>query len=524
MQELREAIMDIRAVDKDVYVHADMLSTGLYALACAGSHVSVVPTGDVWLTGLYSEQPYLRGLLDKIGVVPDFIQMGDYKSAAEILTRTGPSEPADEMMTWLLDSLYGSLVSMIAESRGMPPEKVKEIIDTGPHTAEKALEAGLIDSVKHRQGFVTDLKERYGTETKIVRRYGEDRGPEIDFSNPLMALWDLIAEVTKKAQKPTKPVVAVVYVEGPILVGSEDPSPFGASGQARSTTIRKALDKAGKDPSVKAVVLRVDSPGGSALASEIIWDATQRVKQKKPLVASMGNVAASGGYYVSCGADAIYADKTTITASIGVIGGKLVTTGMWDKLGISWHPRQRGTNADLLNTSRPFAEKDRKKITEYMENVYSVFKSHVTAGRGEKLTKPLDEMAGGRVYTGAQAWDLGLIDEIGTLDDAVQFAATKANISDYEIRVLPEPKKLMDVFMEMFAGADDEEEDITLDGPDSCRVNLFAEKSPLMGTLLPLLRELDPIRTEALLTALTRLQLIHEESVITMMPYDFVIR
>ena len=183
------------------------------ALACAASHISLVPTGDVWLTGLYAEQPYLRGLLDKIGVVPEFIQMGDYKSAAEILTRTGPSEPADEMLTWLLDSLYGSLVSMIAESRGMPPEKVKEIIDTGPHTADKALELGLIDSVKHRQDFVTDLKERYGTETKIVRRYGEDRGPEIDFSNPLMALWDLIAEVTKKAQKPTKPVVAVVYVE-----------------------------------------------------------------------------------------------------------------------------------------------------------------------------------------------------------------------------------------------------------------------------------------------------------------------
>jgi len=177
LQELREAIMDIRAVDKDVYVHADMLSTGLYALACAASHVSIVPTGDVWLTGLYAEQPYLRGLLDKIGVVPEFIQMGDYKSAAEILTRTGPSEPADEMLTWLLDSLYESLVSMIAESRGMPPDKVKEIIDTGPHTADKALELGLIDSVQHRQDFVARLKERYGDAAKIVRRYGEDRGP-----------------------------------------------------------------------------------------------------------------------------------------------------------------------------------------------------------------------------------------------------------------------------------------------------------------------------------------------------------
>ncbi len=523
LQEVREAIEQLKAADKEVYVHADMMNTGLYCLACSASHVSVVPTGDVWLTGLYSEAVYLRGLLDKIGVEPDFIQMGDYKSAAEPLTNKRPSEKAEEMMNWLFSGLYDSLVGMIANSRGLDEPQVRKIIDNGPYTAEQALEAGLIDSVQHRQDFVADLKERYGQHAKFVSRYGEDEGPDLDFSNLFSAVMSLIDELSKTATKTAKPAVGIVYVVGPIMVGEEEPSPFGGADEARSTSIRKALDEAARDPSIKAVVLRVDSPGGSALASEIIWDATQRVKQKKPFVVSMGNVAASGGYYVSCGADAIFADDATITASIGVIGGKLVTTGMWDKLGVSWFPYQRGENADLFNTSRHFSDKHRKVITDYMDNIYSVFKAHVEQGRGKKLTKPLDEIAGGRVFTGRKALALGLVDRLGSLHDAIKFAADQAKVSTYDVRVLPKPKNMLERLIEMFSRGEKEQE-LSLGETSGGRLNLIGDSSPLRDVILPLLQEIDPQRARALRQGLIRVQLIHDESVITMMPVDLVIR
>ena len=233
-------------------------------------------------------------------------------------------------------------------------------------------------------------------------------------------------------------------------------------------------------------------------------------------------MAGSGGYYVSCGAETIFADPTTITASIGVIGGKFVTTGMWNKLGVSWHERQRGANADLLNTSRPFADKDRKKITEWMESVYRTFKGRVTEGRANKLTKPIDEIASGRVFTGKQALELGLVDKLGTLSDAIAFAAAQAKISDYETRVLPEPKKLMDIKVEAFGGGK-EEDDFTLDTRSASRWSLLAQDAPLLQTLLPLVSELEPLRARALLTALTRLQLIHEEGAVMMMPFELVV-
>ncbi len=522
LEELRKAIDLFRAVDKDVYVHADSLSTGLYALACSASSICVVPTGEVWLTGLYGESPYLRGLLDKIGVVPDFIQMGDYKSAAETLTRTGPSRQAEEMMNWLYGDLYQSLVEMIAQSRRLPADKVKELIDNGPYTAEEALEAGLIDSVQHAEDFTADLQKRYGMSARLVHDYGKKKGPSIDFSNPFSAFMGLLDEITKASKKSTGNAVAVVYVEGTIMTGSEQPSPFGGSSGAFSSTIRRALDKAAEDPSIKAVVLRVDSPGGSALASEIIWNATQRVKAQKPLVVSMGNVAGSGGYYVACGADHILADATTITASIGVIGGKLVTTDMWGKLGVTWYSHKHGERADLLNTSRPFTPEEHQIITDYMTKIYDVFRNRVTQGRGNKLQKEIDELAGGRVFTGAQAKELGLVDDIGTLAEAIKDAAARANISTYDVRVLPEPKSIIDVLLETFSGTSDDE-GFRIDSAPAAPA-LFRTPTPLTDLVLPVLGELDPARAQALRTALTRLQLIHQERAVLMMPVDFVIR
>jgi len=196
----------------------------------------------------------------------------------------------------------------------------------------------------------------------------------------------------------------VVYVEGPIMPGSGSPSLFGGSDGAYSDPIRKALDKAAQDEKVKAVVLRVDSPGGSAVASEEILRGVELVRDAGiPVVVSMGSTAASGGYYIACTADAILADASTITASIGVVGGKIATDEMWGELGISWHTWQRGQNAGLLGFLHPFTPDERESLHRYMTETYDAFKAHVSEGRGTKLTKPLEDMAGGRVYTGAQA-------------------------------------------------------------------------------------------------------------------------
>ena len=518
IQELRQAMSNIRAADKDVYVYAEYLGNGTCLLASAGSQVCITPTAPVWVIGLYGESLYVKDMLGKIGVTADIEQMGDFKSAGELFTRTGPSESAEKMINWLYDDLYRALIDGIAASRNLSKGKVQKIVDDGPYTAEEALEIGLVDAVMHRQDLLKELKKRYGDDLEIVKDYGKKKGPDIDFGSPF-AIFQFFGELVKGAKGDGKDCVAIVYVDGTITVGKSPESPFGDSRGAGSTTVRKALDKAAKDDNVKAVVLRVDSPGGSALASEIILDATKRVKAKKPFVVSMGNVAGSGGYYVSCAADTIFADESTITASIGVLGGKLVTRGMWDKLGVNWHPYQRGESAAMMNSLREFNDAERAKIRHYMEDVYEIFKGHVVKYRGTKLAKDIDELAGGRVFTGAQALELGLVDKIGGLEDAIKLAAIEAKISDYDIRVIPKPKNFMDLMMEALdLGDDDDEQEITT------RVSLFASESSLVKTLLPMLRQVDPLKATALEQALMRLQLLHEESVITMMPYDFVVR
>lgn len=515
LEEVHEALRKFAAVDKPVFMHADSLSTVTYAAATGASHISVVPTGDVWLLGLYGETPYLRGALDKLGCTPDIEHCGDFKTAGEPLMRKEPSEQSKQMTKWLLDGLYTALVERIAKGRGMSPEKVISLIDDGPYSAEEALAAGLIDSVKHRQDFIAELKKRYGEGVELVADYG--KSDDMDMPQDPFAMFSFVMKLLNPSPKVyTEPSIAIVYVEGSIQMGAAEVSPFGGSSGAFSTTIRKALDKAAGDDSVKAVVMRVDSPGGSALASEIILDASRRVAAKKPLIVSMGNVAGSGGYYVTCGSETIFADSGTITASIGVIGGKIVTTGMWDKWGINWSGVQRGKMAGMMSTAAPFSDPERAKIKHYMDTVYGIFKKHVTTARGSKLKKPIDDIAGGRVFTGAQALDIGLIDKIGGLEDAIKFAAQRAGLGDYDIRVIPEPPSIFDMFKRH--GDEDGEAETTT------AMRLSLAKMPPFDTILSTLATVDPLRVQAIVRSLQRIELLYTESVITMMPEELLIR
>ncbi|WP_428939511.1 signal peptide peptidase SppA [Fontivita pretiosa] len=515
IEEIRQAIKQLRDAGKDVYVHADSLTLGKYALFCGATRLSVVPTGDLWITGIFVEQPFVRGLLNKISVTPDFMTCGEYKSAAEIFMREGPSPQAEEMTNWLLDGVYATLIELIARGRNVSPEQVKTWIDNGPYSAEKARGLGMIDAVEHRQQFQEMLKSKYGSDVTFEKKYGQKKKPQMDLSSPfaIFKMWGEAMSAARKG-KAAKDAVGVVYVEGPIVLGSRDPSPLSAADRvATSTEIRKALDEAANDDSIKAVVLRINSPGGSAVASEIILDGTRRVKARKPLVVSMGNVAGSGGYYVACGSDIIFADSSTITGSIGVVAGKLVTTEMWRKVGVTWKSYARGRHAGILATAAPFSDEERQKIQSWMNEIYEVFKGHVREIRGSRLKKNLEDLAGGRVYTGQQALELGLVDKIGTLQDAIAYAAGQASIKDYDVRVVPEPKNFIEQLIAELTGAEND------DSRGLLRAGNFGVRTPSLWDLaLPHLAGMDPQRIAAVREAFVQMTTLQDEGVVLMMP------
>ncbi|AMV36211.1 signal peptide peptidase SppA [Planctomyces sp. SH-PL62] len=506
--EIRRAFDRLKAAGKEVIGHADTVgSLGQYVLLSGASRVSVVPTADLWITGIYGEAPYLRGLLDKVGVKPDFLTCGDYKSAAEMFLRDGPSKEAEAMQNWLLDSLFDTMVSRIAAGRKASPELVRAWIDSGPHTAEKARALGVVDVVEHRQDLEAHLKKTYGDDVVFDRKYGKKAEPKLDATSPF-GLFKFLGEVLAASKTDAKkPAVGVVYVDGPIVLAKSGGMAVFQDGEAAAVTIRKALDDAANDDAIKAVVLRVDSPGGSALASEIILDATRRVKAKKPLVVSMGDVAGSGGYYVACGTDAVFADEATITGSIGVVSGKMAVGELYDKLGVTFKAYRRGQNAGMLASADVFSPAERQKMQEYMNEIYGEFKGHVVAIRGAKLKKPIDDLAGGRVYTGKQALELGLIDKLGGFHDAVRHAAGAANLEDFDVRTLPKPRTIIEELVE--PDADDDRKGL---------VGLAPPRSILLEQAAPMLAALDPIRAGAVRLALGRLELIRREGVVAMMP------
>lgn len=524
LEEVREALAEIKQAGKNIHVHATSLDMRSYVLASGATHVSVVPTGDVWMTGVFGQSMHLRGLLDMVGVQPDFMTCGSYKSAAETFTRKQPSKPAEENVNWLLDGVYQNYVQLIASGRGVDAKQVRAWIDQGLYSADSAAKAGIIDDVVFRADFESKLKAQYGDALTFSRDFGKkSKKKEIDFSSPL-GLMQLYADLLggSKPRKSTKDAIAIVHVEGPIMVGSGSSSgiPLLSSVAAYSTPIRKALDDVAEDDTVKAVVLRVNSPGGSAVASEIILQATRRVKARKPLVVSMGDVAGSGGYYVACGSDTIFANPSTVTGSIGVVGGKLATSGMWNRMGVNFAEYQRGKRAGILSSAKPFSEEDRDVLQGWMDEVYEVFKGHVTKIRGERLKKDIDDLAGGRVFTGRQALKLGLVDKLGGIDDAIAHVAKEANLEAYEVRVVPQPKGLADVLVEALSGESGDEDTKRL---SAATLPLATNGTvSLLDLVRPYLKGLEPHRLKLVETSLRQLETLRSErAVLAMPPIDF---
>lgn len=507
-QELAEAIRETAKL-KPVYAHADSLTTNSYATISGASKICVSPTGDVWINGIYGEQMYLRGLFDMLGVQPDFLTCGDYKSAAETFMRTGPSKEAAEMTKWLYDGIYEGLKSTIAQGRGVESAQVELWINQGLYSAETAKVAKLTDAVKTRDELTADIKQLHGVTVKFDRLYGKKTGPEIDFNNPFAA-FQLWAEILSgpKTKKSTKDAIAIVHIDGPIALGKKQVSPFGGAEGAFSEEIRKALNAVGAEPRIRGVVIRVNSPGGSATASEIMLQAITELQKKKPVVVSMGNYAASGGYYVSCRADRIFASPNTITGSIGVVAGKLATAKLWNRVGINFEPIERGEKAGILHSSKPFKAEDREELQAWMNSIYEVFKNHVTEGRKEKLSEEIDTIAGGRVYTGTQALELGLVDEIGSLDDAIQYLVSDLKLEDYEIRTEPRTQNFLETLMEDLSPK-------KTDNDKRLSIGLWS-------ALEPTLQQLDPQRMRMVQEALLQLDFLAEERVMLTIPVMWI--
>lgn len=426
-EELRDAIADFRTSGKPVYAYLEFGLNKEYYIASAADKIYVPPPGELFINGLAADVMFFRGSLDKLGVYPDIFQIGKYKSAGDMFTQKEMTEAHRQYINELLDDLYGRFVNTIAQARHKSPDEVRALIDNAPYDAAQAKAAGLIDEAMYRDQLENELKKLLGqkeTDTLASVRGSDYR----DVAPESLGL--------NKGER-----IAVIYASGEIGSGSSQNSPSGDQ-SIGSDTVARALNDAAADKTIKAIVLRVDSPGGSGLASDIIWRAVDTANQKKPVVVSMSDVAASGGYYISASASKIIAQPSTITGSIGVVAGKPVVRGFYDWLGISNEYVLRGKTAGMFRETEKFSDEERAKFEEWVKKTYyNDFVPKVAKGRG-KDAQYIDSVAQGRVWTGGQAKDRGLVDEFGGLDKAIDVAKQLAKIpadKGVERVILPYP-------------------------------------------------------------------------------------
>lgn len=434
-EELRAAIARFRAAGKKTKVFspsfADAGGTGLgtYYLASAFEEIWMQPVGMLSLAGVNMETPFIRGLLDKIGVRPDFLRREEYKNAMEMFTDTTMSAPSREMMESIVLDLVNRIGQDIAISRKTTLAAVKDLVDRGLFSGEEALAVKLIDRLDYSDTMVSEWRKAIS---------GDPEDESIEFIN--------IADYAAQGKKRDGAAVALVYATGMIVPYDAD----GGDSVADAERIAEAIADAADDDHYDVIVLRVDSPGGSPTASETIRREIVRAKEKgKRVIVSMGPVAASGGYWIAANADKIYAAPSTLTGSIGVVMGKADLAGMWDKLGVSWYRISFGQNAAIWSPHSAFSESERVQIDAQIQNTYDAFLTRVAEGRKMDKAKVRD-IAKGRAWTGAQAQKIGLVDALGGLDDALDDAAKTMGLKDrHDLKpvILPEPETPFEQFI-----------------------------------------------------------------------------
>ena len=442
LNELQSAIAEVKASGKPIWARMNDGGNKDYLLAASCDRILMPESGTLMLTGLRAEVMFYKNLFEMLDVKADMLRVGAFKSAAEPYTRSEMSPEFRQEMEEILDDYYATMVSQIAAARKLPEEKVKAIIDEGLFSASHAKELGLIDDVAYHDqvsGLIAN-----GDASLDVRIRDDYRKKKASAELDLFTLMEILSGSSAQTTS-TRPRIAVLRLEGAIVSGSSPMSLFSEA-SISSDRIVPLIEKLGKDDNVKAIILRVDSPGGSALASDLIWRALEATG--KPVVASMGDTAASGGYYISMGADAIFAEPGTLTGSIGVLGGKIALDGLMQKLGVTTSVIQRGKNSGVMSFNAAFSDSEREAMQQMLNTVYDLFTKKAATGRHMEHAA-LEKLARGRVYTGRQAKEIGLVDQLGTLADAVAY--TRKLVGDgegkLELEDLPKPQSPLELLM-----------------------------------------------------------------------------
>ena len=447
-QELADSVRRLREV-KPVYAYIVSGGISHYVLLSSATELAMEPSGDLDIVGLAAEMTFFRGTLDKLGIEPQMIQIGKYKGAQEPMMLTGPSDELKGEYNAMLDDLYSQLLSQIAANRKLKTDQVKDAIDEGPFDGQSALKLHLVDSLMERvkwEQYVGEKVAGKGGKHVWVSNYAQESQSQLDFSNPFALLTSMFK--APAAEATVAPIVAIVHAQGTIISGRGGEGLFGGNMIGDRTLVKTLNDVAAND-NIKAVVVRIDSPGGSALASELIYQAIRNCAAKKPVIASISGIGASGGYYIALGAPTIYADSTALVGSIGVISGKMALDGLFTKIGVSTFAFTRGKNAGL-ELSRPWTPEEIETMRKLAQRTYEQFTARVTESRGKRIDNVAD-VAQGRIFTARKAASLGLVDKIGGMREAVDAAKKAAGITGGSVISLPRTKTLSD----LITGQDD---------------------------------------------------------------------
>jgi len=507
INELTAAIKETRKAGKKVIFFAEAYDLQGYLLASAGDQIILQQKGFLELTGIGVEEMYLAGLFEKIGIKADFVQTGQFKGADEQFTRKGPSRQWSENFDGLLDDLYDQVLGTIAKARKMDKAAMEKAMEASLSMSDtEMVKAGLIDRATSRD--ILDVtKKAFGDDFDWDDSMGADEAaPEIDMNNPFAMFKMLLSDEKPPLKRAT---IAVIHIDGVITSGESSPAGMFGGSSAGSNTILDALKHAKNEPLIKGVVMRIESPGGSALASEVMWQAMREVAKEKPVWVSVGGLAASGGYYLSCGADKVYVSPQSIVGSIGVVSGKLALGGLYDWAGIGVHRRSRGPLGDMFNSVEPFTPEQKKALVQMSERIYDQFTDRVKQGRGGKV-KDIDAVAQGRLFTGQQAVKNGLADKLGGIEIALSDLAKELKLAEgsYDVISLPEPMSLPEFLSSMLGGS----------------IKAPAMSGEQMGVLNIVKATLGPRAWPAVQDAMNGLSLLQRERVLTVMPRVIVIR
>jgi protease IV len=451
IEELGRAMKQAQKSGKKIAVFAENYGPGELLLGTYADSVLIQQGGAVSLPGLYMQEMFLADALGWLGVKAELVQVGDYKGASEALVNSKPSKAWDENINQLLDSMYANMRQTIKQGRTLDDAQLDAAMErVWLAFAEDAIEVGLVDAAVDLPRLGSHLAGGAGDVSWVEVPVGSQSQMQLDSNNPFAALSSMMQMFGKPPKHgPKGPAIALLHIDGAIVDGESSSGGLFGGASVGSRTIRNALEEIFENDKIKGVVVRIDSPGGSAIASEVIWTGLRRVAEKKPVWVSVGSMAASGGYYIAVAAEQIYVNPSSIVGSIGVVGGKIAMSGLYDKLRINTVGRARGPMADLLASPEPWTAEQTARIREKMASTYDLFTRRVAAGR-EGID--LGKTAEGRLFTGDKAVALKMADKVGGLDESIGDLASKLGLKDYEVVDYPAPKSFAEMLEDLFKG------------------------------------------------------------------------